>query len=64
MKLIIKHERKVSVETINQALSMHGLIATNTGQEEERTPEKDMKKTQDITFFFFIMYTICWMNNM
>ena len=29
-KLIIKHERKLSVETINQALSMHGLIATNT----------------------------------
>ena len=36
----------------------------NTGQEEERTPEKDKKKTQDITIFFFIMYTICWMNNM
>ena len=29
-KLIIKHERKLSAETINQALSMHGLIATNT----------------------------------
>ena len=28
-ELIIKHERKLSVETINQALSMHGLIATN-----------------------------------
>jgi len=32
MKLIIKHERKLSAETINQALSMHGLIATNTEQ--------------------------------
>ena len=26
----IKHERKLSAESINQELSMHGLIATNT----------------------------------
>ena len=32
MKLIIKHGRKLSTETINQALNMHGLIATNTEQ--------------------------------
>ena len=31
-ELIIKHERKLSIETINQALSMHGLIPTNTEQ--------------------------------
>ena len=30
--MIIKHERKLSAETINQALNMHGLIATNTEQ--------------------------------
>ena len=29
-ELIIKNERKLSAKTINQALSMHGLIATNT----------------------------------
>jgi len=30
--LIIKHERKLSAETINQALRMHGLIVTITEQ--------------------------------
>ena len=29
---IIKQERKLSTTEINQALSMHGLIATNTEQ--------------------------------
>jgi len=28
--MIIKHERKLSAETINQAPSMHELIATNS----------------------------------
>jgi len=30
--MLIKHERKLNTETINQALSMHGLIAMNTEQ--------------------------------
>ena len=35
MKLIIKHGRKLSAETINQALSMHQLIATNEAKQNK-----------------------------
>ena len=43
MKLIIKHERKLSTEIINQALSMHGLIATKDKNWKKKKREMKFK---------------------